>query len=765
VRFSERRADVTALSVVTLVLFFSFIDVLLLENRFYIRDITRFHFPMKKLVADLVRSGEFPFWTPLLSAGQPVAANPNYQLFYPPTWLTFLGDFESAFSFHIVLHFFIVAFGVYFLIRSFRVDPSLAALGALSFSLGGVFLSSANLFPFMFSMAWLPWTLWRARIAMRGPTAARVAAAAIPFGMQCLIGEPMLLVVTAALLLAAAAATSRGERKGALVASLAAVAGGVAIGLVQLLPAVRLAADSSRSRGLSWAMVEYWSLPPERLLELLLPKLFGVVPFAASTVPMRSMYEAEGAPYLYSIYVPSLLLIAALAGFVDRRRRWLGPALILVAAVVLALGSHTPLLALLYAAGIRFLRYPEKLMLLAGFAVTVWGAIVLQDLLDCDERRRKTMVVVGGIVTIAAALVLAFLGPFFDAVSGGGGAVVPPEVRSDCLTAVCLLGIATALLAAAGRLRRDVWTVALFVLVVADVSRLQSMTAPRVDSSYFDRPVMADGLSGARLFHQPDWHRDSPTARQYSATAELVMWSLRNGLYPRTGASWDVATVLEKDIDQTLLLPTVDFVESMVELRGRRREWFEVIGPLAGVTHRGAFRPFSEQSDRTLEEIAPVVAVPVANHGSYWFAESVERVLDRRDFVQKLAVAKPGARTIYSDTAAPLSGYGAVRHVREEANRIEISVDVRSEAWLYAAVTADRFWRAEIDGAEAEIQRANIGFMAVRVPRGSQTVVFSYRDPLVIAGGVASALSLIIALALIAFRRRETVADERGFGE
>ena len=51
---------------------------------FYVRDLSRVQFPVKHVLHDLVRAGELPYWNRFVSAGQPIAANPVYSVFYPP---------------------------------------------------------------------------------------------------------------------------------------------------------------------------------------------------------------------------------------------------------------------------------------------------------------------------------------------------------------------------------------------------------------------------------------------------------------------------------------------------------------------------------------------------------------------------------------------------------------------------------------------------------------------------------------------------------
>jgi hypothetical protein len=155
-------------------------DVLFLGRNLYERDLTVYHYPMKKIVRDLVQRGELPVWNPMYSGGQPLAANPAYEVFYPPQWLTLLPGYRFGFALHIVIHFFIAAIGMYALLRSLGCGAISACFGALFFSMGGPLLSLTNLLPFLFSVSWAPLIFLFARRALVAPHR-RASARAVVF--------------------------------------------------------------------------------------------------------------------------------------------------------------------------------------------------------------------------------------------------------------------------------------------------------------------------------------------------------------------------------------------------------------------------------------------------------------------------------------------------------------------------------------------------------------------------------------------------------
>jgi hypothetical protein len=167
--FSTRKADLAAIAFLLAILTAIFSDVIFFGSNFYVRDVALQYYPIRRVLHDLVASGHFPFWNPLVSGGQPLAANPAYEAFYPFHWSIFLANFDLGFRLAIVFHFYVAATGMYLLLRSLRTRMASALFGAITFALGGTFLSLTNLLPFLFSAAWLPWVglFWRRALENR----------------------------------------------------------------------------------------------------------------------------------------------------------------------------------------------------------------------------------------------------------------------------------------------------------------------------------------------------------------------------------------------------------------------------------------------------------------------------------------------------------------------------------------------------------------------------------------------------------------------
>jgi hypothetical protein len=353
----SRDAKIAALLAIAILLLFA--DVLFLGAGFYVRDVIRDYLPSRFVLRSIVFAGEFPSWNPFYCGGQPLAANPGFQTFYPLTWLAFLPSFLFGFNFEIVVHVAIAAAGMYLLLRSMDLRVESSLFGALAFSLGGAVLSLTNLLPFLTSIAWWPWIVMFARSRRWGWLALTLA-------MLLLAGEQSMIVQTA-ILIACIAPRSNVPRLAA--AALLAFA----IASVQIVPALDLKRDSGRANGLSYDDATAWSMPAIRPAELFYAHAFGRITDDGAEYRGAVRYRPPRMPLILSIYCGLLVPILAIGGAAMRLEKWTWIAI--PVSYLLAIGSNGPLIPLLYRAGVyRSMRYPEKFILLGLFAMIVLAA-------------------------------------------------------------------------------------------------------------------------------------------------------------------------------------------------------------------------------------------------------------------------------------------------------------------------------------------------------------------------------------------------------
>ena len=93
----------------------------------------------------------------------------------------------------------------------------------------------------------------------------------------------------------------------------------------------------------------------------------------------------------------------------------------------------------------------------------------------------------------------------------------------------------------------------------------------------------------------------------------------------------------------------------------------------------------------------------------------------------------------------------------------EITVPEGKDQLVFFSVPYESGWSATVNGQEAVIEKANVGFMAVRVPAGqTSTIRFDYMTPGLLPGLFVTLGCLIIFGGyLLLFRKRKPLAHER----
>lgn len=698
------------------------------------------------MLREVVLGGEFPYWNRAFAAGQPLAANPEHEVFYPLTWLILLPSYETGFRLLVVLHVYLALFAMYALLRSLGLRAPAAFFGALAYGLGGLCLSHVNLLPYLLTFAWLPLTcLYTRRYLLHG-AARDFALAALFFGIELLIGEPTTILQTGLLLgmyaLYRHAKDGRTSLRRAPLAGVALISVAAFLaGAAQMLPMLDHFGDSVRSRGFTFANVSEWSMPWIKLGELVFPHLLG-------------RYGAHATTFLFSIYCGLLVIVLAMTGVLGRLRGSRFVLLLVGLSTLLALGAHTPLLRILYDAGVAVTRYPEKFIVTALFALLVFSSQVLDQLLGGDARLRR---LAAGVTLATMAIAIGML---IGARAPAGSDELQAIAQHDWLLAAGRGAVLFGLLLALPYLSRPVWLVLLGLFVTADLAQVMYEITPRWPAALFaTAPPALQQLprdrQPFRVFHEADWFRATPAARPYFRDSALAYPMLRAGVYPHIPARYGVATVMERDYDRTALLPTTDFIAAMMELSQKRADWEAPLEAMSNVWYRGLHRRYESELARAggdPSRVQPVAFVKVGEHPRYYFAEESVTVHNLHEFVEALAGRKHALRAAYVAEPVPVSR-GVVRGWRETANTATVDVESAAAGFLVISVTPHKYWRLTLDGRPVRAVVTNIGYQGVTVPPGRHRLEMRYRNPVVLAGAAISAVAVLSLLLVVSTMR------------
>ena len=786
----RRRSDLIAIIALVVLATIFFADVLIGVNNFYMRDLTRYYYPAKQILREIVRGGEFPYWNRYFSGGQPIAANPEHEVFYPLTWLILLPSYDFGYRLQILLHIYIGLLGMYALLRSMEIRPYASFFGALSFGLGGLYLSYVNLLPILFCAAWLPLTCLFVRRFLLQHRLRDFALSALFLGLQFLVAEPTTIMQTGLLiglyaLYRAWYSTPRVMKATTRVLWIAFISVcGLIVGAAQILPAIDHVHDSARSRPFDWDLVKAWSMPWAKYAELIYPNFLGHLCVKHVTWYWGGgLYPGMGSPFLYSIYSGILVIALAIGGAFIRPRG--GRFVLIVAAIssVLALGGHTPLLEWLYKSHIlASIRYPEKFASMGVFAMIIFASQMLDRLLDGDDALRDGAL---GFLLAATSLAALIAGISFSPLfakgfmklwgmtPGGGPNYEVGLARIDWWVAFARGMIACTLLTFVRMKRREVWLALTALFVAADLGYVTAELNPREPRRFFEPPPVAKTLpanrADYRVFHEADWYGQEKIATQYFSTGAAVYWVVRNGLFPMTPAGAQVRTVLERDYDKTALLPTIDLTDSVWDVkRSGRADWYQPFMAMSNAWFRGVYRNFDDEKKRNHGDFfqsLPIRFEEAKHYPRYYFADQIVTIKDRSEFVKDLS------DNSYSDAVAFVSrptfvpAKGIVQRVVETANTATLDVESFGQGFLVMSITPHKYWRIRVDGRATPAVVTNIAYQGIVLTPGRHHVEMIYRNELVMVGLWVSVAAIGILLVIAVFARPNRAARVEAYEE
>lgn len=354
----------------------------------------------------LISEGTLPAWIPFIFGGVPVFANPA-STFYPVKLLADLFlPVTRLYPAVYVVHFAAAGIGTYLLARELDVRRWAAFLAGLAFQFTGITMSSvyaghdgriivATLLPLFFFF------LYRG-VRTASLASAAGAAATLGFSLLSFQIQSNYYVLLAGALWTVFALVREGyvRRAGPLARRMAlglgAVAFGFAMASVNFLPFQEYVSASPRGGegGRGYEYSTSWSLSPGEMSELAVPEYVGVsVSDPETGEPLFPSYQGENPFKLNTEYVGALVLVLLLLGAYYERddARWWFFAGLGSFALTIALGDHTPLYRVYYAA-LPFtekFRAPSIAFFVVAFSLVAMGALTLERLAREREERRK----------------------------------------------------------------------------------------------------------------------------------------------------------------------------------------------------------------------------------------------------------------------------------------------------------------------------------------------------------------------------------------
>lgn len=752
-------------------------------------DVAREYFGSRTFAYSALARGIFPFWNPHLFGGTPYFANPQSALLYPLNYIFLILPVWAAINATMALHLGLAASGTYLFSRSMGMSRLPAALAGVAFgwsahmvlSVYNGSLSNVCTIPWIpISLAALERTLTGHRrglaaVALAWAVALMVLAGHIQYAVFGMVGMVIYggvrLVQTAKNRDAALRAVGRIAVAGVLAAALVAV---------QVVPTLELLNDSVRQAVDARAWVRWFHLPPENLVTLIVPDLFGN--------QLRSTYWGRffyGGNILYVGLIP--LGLAALA--LLRRPSRSVTALVVMGgtALLLALDGAIPGIAELFAAlpGFRAFRGYAKFVALLSLALAVLAGWGLESWMTehykrpTEGRSRPRTRLFGAglfVIAIAAALVLwlrtevptqTWAAIVQKAYVPGESAFIPPSIYKTFLEktyTVARLGVVRTLvvLATCGIVLflsnlRAVRTRGLgYLVILVAVADLAAFGLP------YGRAVnplprftleprvvfyLKERIGSGRIMTVADPFLNRPLSHG------LAFFGGRDTLIlDRFVAYFNKAQ--GTPVNQVLLSLEPRNLTRLADLYAVSY----ILGPAnARLEHPNLVQVLKGRRHTVYRNLAALPRALIS--GRVDIVEERETILEKLaepDYDPRISlyttpdVVAPGQKLPVSKRAG-LSG--ATELTLDTPNKVVIETILQEDGYLYLADPAYPGWRVEVDGRPSRWFVANVCCRAVALPAGRHRVVFTFRPrgfiPLAALASVAWLGSLVAAVVLL----------------
>jgi uncharacterized membrane protein YfhO len=727
-------------------------------------DMASMLYPNYSFIGNSLHNGELPLWNPLLFTGEPFLADIQTGVFYPINllyWAFFSPVTYQSLEWLVMFHFFLTGLFTYIAVIGLATGNQkpigrLAALaGAVAFMFSDVFITHIGNLNLIAVAAWMPLVFLFFHRALAERKFGFGVAAGVALAIAFFAGhiQPFMYIVIALAIYAVFhfwnVARSRKTRPelprliGILVVFAVITFGLMA---VEYLPSSELASASVRSQITYETSTEY-SLPTGQLISLFVPDFFGRGP---NNYWGQWLRTETG-------YIGILPLILAVLALALRRERIAYIAVgIAILGLLLALGGSM-LQGWLYEfmPGFDRVRAPARFIILFDFGVAMLAAMGLDALLK-PLRKLERRVLTSGIrslgilVALVAVVVVPFMLVNWQTNREQKEALLARVTNSTegalmfALLLVCCLGLLIA--------RRQVWarrsTIGLIAIVIIAYDVIGAghdleITTKDPTTNYQQANVL-------NFFAQ-----DHDVFRVDTDTNIWDIWQ------PNTAPLYGLPEV--QGARHPLLLAS--FHRYWSDLGSRSSAMYDLLNVKYIVGKKGVPLDFTKwklayDGDPTYSVYQNINVLPrtFVVHTSVVEPDLDAQVktMQRSDFNPRQTVLIEQGQVLNQANATSTAAIS-----RYHNNEVVITVEASASGYVFLGDMYYDGWKAQVDGKDAPLTRADYMFRAVPVEAGKHTVRMYYSPASFALGRNITIFTMfivliwiVVALVLSSRRRR-----------
>lgn len=695
------------------------------------RDVFRLFLPEGRFLIDSLRAGELPLWNPYTRFGEPFAARPYAELFYPirPVllWLhdglaSILQQMVSAGT---------ACVGTWLLARRLGRSMAASAVAAGAFGLSPLFTSLATQLNATSAASWTGFMLWFLTGLAREVSPRRLVGFAVTVALSLLAGSPETSIFQGVLGLGLWVTFRPRWKKTAALG--AAAAWGVLLSCVQLVPSAELASHSTRLN-VTEAQRLAWSMPWSSLIAMAWPH---------ADWPHEEYWSSSEQTWFWVNYVGTGVAVLALfgaGGKPKRSRSGLTAATLLLTGLCLG-RNFAPAVWVLSVPPLSYFRYPAKYGAGVAFGLAILAAFGIDRLAAWAYRtpsmaRSARRALLWGTLGVVAAATTAVTLPL------GGNSL------AGLLWVIVVLALTLALWASSrGDPFKARWGLAFIAAVDVGASH------PLLAELGHWRALEDLDRSGAlapylRSFGDVRFSIiDEEVDFKGGFTGDALSESLAR-LMPLRAMEEKIRTVEGYGAPE---LTRAQTYASDLNLASAR------LGRTRGVVRSGLSTIEGLPQTFSRDGLPRAYLVDdVMPHG--WFVFKVKGVNADQAFAAARDASEPFRHTAFVEGAIdaerpPCEGT-RVEKTHETNNTLRFEVDACGDGWLKVNDQFFPGWEVDIDGQPATPLRTDYLFRAVEVPAGKHSVAWRYAPKSFAVGATLSLVGVLGCAVALSYRRR-----------
>ena len=700
-------------------------------------DVPGYFYWSAAFISDTIRAGIIPLWNPYYYSGHPFLANPGNFIFYPSTLLYVLLPLPWAFTLDTLIHLFIAALGMFYLVRLITGSQMAGLTSAIVFGFNGYFIERifAGHITLIHSAALIPWLFFFMEKALLAKSKVLFFLPGVALGIQILGGDPQVSFYTALFSSVYFLLRLLVDSKPFQPVGMIKTCGyfflfpftAFCISAVQILPSLELKAFSERAQN-TYDFVTFMSFSPGQFFSFLIPR--------ASSPSFNTNWE-------FGCYIGILaLVIAGIGGlFYQNRKYVLCYGVLLFVVLTFMLGSFTPLYYLYfkYLPVISTFRGPARAIVMFDFILSIFIGFGIHYLHESGLKLGRYGV---SILFAAVLAVCMYVGIVTFQV---------PLASKEVVSAIAILAVTVVLLSLTFAMKNRtplIWLIIATLFV--DLYIVYSDSVPRLSSK--------DLLK--KQSYEQVFENDTSLYRVNTPGYEGKFYGL-----PARGMHHHYYGI--NGNSNIILNEYFTFIYNMADVP--KPEMFrhtfspELFSPSNAFSSRilGLKYAIVETPDgykmMSTENYQPRVMIirDIIFTPSY---QDHIQILKNHDFdPQKKVLLEESARTAVSkivQTDAIVQDWVYIELYA--TNRLKIRADAPSGGILLLSELYYPGWKAYVDGTSVPILRADYLLRAIPLGPGQHSIEVVYRPISFLVGSVISLFALLLLLFLWIARRYTT---------